>query len=418
MKKLQRSLLSGAAAAVLAITSLPLSVSSAGQETRLIALTFDDGPNTTTTNEVLDVLEAYGAVGSFFLIGDNINAESAASVRRAYEMGCEIDNHSRTHSYMSDMSGEELAAEVGYVDDQVYEITGEHTKFFRPPFIAVSQSMYDAIELPFICGFDTKDFMADVTAEQRAEAVISSAKDGLIVLMHDAAGNSQTVEALKMIIPALQEEGYEFVTLTELFERQGEAPKRNILYSEVAKYPCEEYVLYQDVPSDEIDRVGLDAAVLEQLGDSYAIEVNYQDNEHPPVVALQKWSDGEAIWHAVQPFYYNGDRAVFLASDLLAGLEEIGKTYTELDRICISPYGNTIILSDAKILVKQNETAEFLMGDADNNGTFGLSDVVMLQKWLLRAGTLTNWKAADLNKDNVIDVFDLALMKRALFGRS
>lgn len=418
MKKPKKSLLSGIAAIVLAFTSLPLTVSSAEPETKLIALTFDDGPNTTTTIEVLDVLEEYGAVGSFFLIGDNINAESAASVKRAYDMGCEIDNHSRTHSYMSDMSEEDLLAEVGYVDAYVYEITGEHTKFFRPPFIAVSQSMYDAIELPFICGFDTRDFMADVTAEQRAEAVISGAKDGLIVLMHDAAGNSQTVEALKMIIPTLQEEGYEFVTLTELFERQGETPKRNILYSEVAKYPCDDYVLYQDVPSDKTDRVELDAAVLEQLGDSYAIEVNYLDNEHPPVVALQKWSDGEALWHAVQPFYYNGDRAVFLASDLLSGLEEVGKTYTELDRICISPYGNTIILSDAKILVKPDGSTEFLMGDADNNGTFGVSDVIMLQKWLLRAGKLTNWKAADFNEDKVIDVFDLALMKRALFEKN
>lgn len=394
---MRKLFVSALAAAALALTSLPLSVSSAAPETKLIALTFDDGPNTTTTNEVLDVLEKYGAVGSFFLIGDNINAESSVSVKRAYEMGCEIDNHSKTHSYMSDMSPEELAAEVGYVDDHVYEITGEHTKFFRPPFIAVSQSMYDGIAQPFICGLDTKDFMADVTAEQRAEAVINGAKDGQIVLMHDAAGNSQTVEALKLLIPALQEEGYEFVTLTELFERQGETPKRNILYSEVAKYPCDDYVLYQAIPSEEVDRVELDAALLEELGDSYAIEVNYSGNEHPPVVALQKWSDGDAIWHAVQPFYYNGDRAVFLPSDLLAGLETVGKTYTELDRLCISPYGNTIVLSETKILVKPDAT-ELLMGDADNNGAFGVADVIMLQKWLLGAGKLISWKAADFNE--------------------
>lgn len=416
MKNLRKSLLSAIAAAALALTSLPLSASSAEPETRLIALTFDDGPNTTTTNEVLDVLEEYGALGSFFLIGDNINAESAASVKRAYDMGCEIDNHSKTHSYMSDMSPEELAEEVGYVNDYVYEITGEHTKFFRPPYIAVSQSMYDGIEQPFICGFDTRDFMADVTAEQRAEAVINGAKDGLIVLMHDAAGNSQTVEALKILIPALQAEGYEFVTLTELFERQGETPKRNILYSEVAKYPCDDYVLYQALPSDAVDRVELDAVLLEELGDSYAIEVNYSGNERPPVVALQKWSDGDSIWHAVQPFYYNGERAVFLPSDLLAGLEVVGKErFSDFDRLCISPYGDTIVLTDAKILVKP-DASELLMGDADDNGTFGLTDVVMLQKWLLGAGTLTNWRAADFNGDKIIDIIDLVLMKRALIG--
>ncbi|HAM69998.1 MAG TPA: hypothetical protein DCP68_10365, partial [Ruminococcus sp.] len=71
---------------------------------KLIALTFDDGPNTTTTNDVLDLLAEYDAKASFFLIGDNINSASAASVKRAYDMGMEIDNHSKTHSNMSKMT--------------------------------------------------------------------------------------------------------------------------------------------------------------------------------------------------------------------------------------------------------------------------------------------------------------------------
>ena len=413
MKTIQKSFLSALAEAVLILTSLPMTVSSAEPKTKLIARTFDDGPNTTTTNEVLDVLAEYGAVGSFFLIGDNINAESAESVKRAYAMGCEIDNHSKTHSYMSDMSAEELALEISYVDDYVYELTGEHTKFFRPPYIDVSQSMYDAIDLPFICGLGSGDSDQTTTAEQRTETVISSAKDGLIILMHDFPGNSKTVEALKFIIPALQREGYEFVTLSELFERQGETPKQNILYSEVTKYPCEEYTLYQNISSDRADRIVLDAAVLAQLGDSYAIEVNYSGNERPPVVALQKWTDSDTIWHAVQPVYYNGERACFLASDLLSGLTELDKSYADLDRICISPYGGEIILTDAKLLVK-SDTSELLMGDVNNNGTFELTDVIMLQKWLLGSGRLTNWKAGDFNDDKIINIFDLVLMKRKL----
>ena len=145
--------------AVLAVTTflacnMPICQVSAKEETKYIALTFDDGPNTTTTNEVLDLLEQYNAKASFFLIGDNINAESAKSVKRAYDMGMEINNHSKTHSNMSKMTAEELQAEISFVDDKVTEITGEPTKFFRPPFIDVSQSMYDAIDLPFICGID------------------------------------------------------------------------------------------------------------------------------------------------------------------------------------------------------------------------------------------------------------------------
>ena len=205
------------------------SAEAAEKETKLIALTFDDGPNTTTTNDVLDILEEYDAKASFFLIGDNINAESAVSVKRAFDMGMEIDNHSKTHSNMSKMSAEELNEEISYVDEKVKEITGEPTKFFRPPFIDVSQGMYDAIDLPFICGIDCQDYMANVTAQERADYILNGAKDGVIVLLHDAAGNQQTVDALKIVMPKLVEQGYEFVTLTELFERQGETP--NIIFS-------------------------------------------------------------------------------------------------------------------------------------------------------------------------------------------
>ena len=160
MKKFRKLLITVLLSAVTAVSSIPaMSVSGAEPETKLIALTFDDGPNTTTTNQVLDILEEYNAKASFFLIGTNINAESAVSVKRAYDMGMEIDNHSKTHSNMAAMSPEDIQAEIAYVDEKVIEITGEPTKFFRPPFIDTSQTMYDAIELPFICGIDCQDYM-------------------------------------------------------------------------------------------------------------------------------------------------------------------------------------------------------------------------------------------------------------------
>ena len=68
---------------------------------KVIALTFDDGPNTSTTTEILDVLEKHGAVASFFLVGKWIDQETAVVVKRAYEMGCEINNHSWDHEDMT-----------------------------------------------------------------------------------------------------------------------------------------------------------------------------------------------------------------------------------------------------------------------------------------------------------------------------
>lgn len=203
------------------------------EEVKYIALTFDDGPNSTTTNEVIDKLEKYGIVASFFLVGNNIDDESAKAVKRAYDLGCEIDNHSRTHSNMTELSAEEIKEEYDYTDGKVYEITGEHTKFFRPPYIAVHQIMFDNIDVPFIAGIGANDWEDRVTAEMRARMILKQAKDGDIILLHDAEGNSMTVEALDTIIPELQKQGYKFVTVTELFRAKGIEPDMEKVYTNV-----------------------------------------------------------------------------------------------------------------------------------------------------------------------------------------
>lgn len=203
------------------------------QDVKYIALTFDDGPNATTTNDVIDKLEKYDIVASFFLIGNNINDESAKAVKRAYDLGCEIDNHSRTHSNMTELSAEDIRAEFEYTDEKVYEITGEHTKFFRPPYISVHQIMFDNIDVPFIAGIGANDWEDRVTAEMRARMILKQAKDGDIILLHDAEGNSMTVEALDTIIPELQKQGYKFVTVTELFKAKGIEPDMEKVYTNV-----------------------------------------------------------------------------------------------------------------------------------------------------------------------------------------
>ena len=186
-----------------------------------IAITFDDGPNTTTTMEILDVLEKYQVRASFFLIGTNINDESAKSVKRAYDLGCDIENHSKTHSYMDKMTADEIKDEVAYVNDKVKEITGTTPRFFRPPYIAVNDTMYDNIDMTFISGNGCNDWEDRVTADYRAKYLEKKAADGVIFLLHDAEGNSKTVEALDKAIPILLEKGFQFATISELFELKG-----------------------------------------------------------------------------------------------------------------------------------------------------------------------------------------------------
>lgn len=187
----------------------------------MIALTFDDGPNLITTPQVLDLIEEYEITATFFLIGNNIDASSSKVVERAYNMGCEIANHSKSHSNMTTLTSEDIIGEIEYTSNKIEEITGEAPKFFRPPFISVNENMYDNIDLTFICGYGCNDWESSVTAQQRAEMVFEIADDGVIILMHDFQYNSQTVEALKTVIPTLLDEGYQFVTVSQLFEAKG-----------------------------------------------------------------------------------------------------------------------------------------------------------------------------------------------------
>ena len=198
-----------------------------------IALTFDDGPNTVITPQVLDILEENGAVGTFFLIAQNINPESAEMVRRAVAMGCDIENHSVTHSFMDEMSPEQIREEVKTCSEKISAITGRAPEFFRPPFIRVSQEMYDNIELTFICGAGCEDWVPEVSAQTRIERVLANAEDGQIVLLHDMEWNVNTVEALKTIVPELKKRGYRFVTCAQLFAEAGVTPVHGRLYSNV-----------------------------------------------------------------------------------------------------------------------------------------------------------------------------------------
>ena len=200
---------------------------------KAVALTFDDGPNTTTTAEVLDVLEKYGVTASFFLVGNKINEESAIVVKRAYDLGCEIHNHSKSHRFMNEMYAEDIRAEFEFTDRKVFEITGGHTRFFRPPYIAVGDAMWENISVPFIAGLGCNDWDDNVSVESRVSVITEGVSDGTIILMHDAEGNRKTVDAIDRIIPALKEQGYAFTTVSGLFEAKGVPPVTKMIYSNV-----------------------------------------------------------------------------------------------------------------------------------------------------------------------------------------
>jgi len=191
------------------------------KDKKLIALTFDDGPNESVMPMILDVLEQYDVPATFFLIGRLINETNAHVVKRAYDMGCEIANHSYSHEKMGEMSESEIQEQINKVQDAVVAITGEAPKCFRPPFLNTSEAMYNTISMPFISGFSFGDWKAEVTVQERIDGVLGAAKDGAVILLHCSSsdgGSMYNPIALKTIIPSLIEEGYGFVTVSQLFE--------------------------------------------------------------------------------------------------------------------------------------------------------------------------------------------------------
>lgn len=191
---------------------------------KYISLTFDDGPNLGddhTMNDMLDLLEKNDVVGSFFLIGNKINDENAKVIKRAFDMGCDIENHSWTHPGMPELTKEEMIEEYEKCDQAIIKITGKKPEFFRPPYIAVNDLMHQVIPTPFIQGHGCKDWEPDVSAEERIKMLEEGTKDGVLYLLHVMEGNINTLKALEYLIPKLKKEGYTFVTVPEMFRIKG-----------------------------------------------------------------------------------------------------------------------------------------------------------------------------------------------------
>lgn len=193
---------------------------------KYLCLSFDDGPSDDSTmNDMLDVLEKHNVKASFFIIGNKVNADNASVVKRAVSLGCDIQNHSWTHSFMSKMTRSQIIEEYEKTDLLLEELTGRRAEFFRPPYLDVSDDVYEAVKVPFIFGKgDCKDWEVSSTKDFRFEKLISAAEDGTIYLLHVSEGNKATVDAVNEAIPVLKNMGYEFVTVPEIFKLENVNP--------------------------------------------------------------------------------------------------------------------------------------------------------------------------------------------------
>jgi peptidoglycan/xylan/chitin deacetylase (PgdA/CDA1 family) len=201
---------------------------------KLCALTFDDGPDVLKTALVLDKLEKHGVVASFFVIGQKINDSTAPVMKRAVSMGCEIDNHSWGYNSLNFTAEDMVKQSIAKTTEAIRKYAGAEPAFFRPPNLAVSLKLYNAVDLPTVGGVVGNDWDQGTSAESRARTVLMGMRDGAIILLHDVQPDPHpTPEALDILIPELKAQGYEFVTLTELFKRKGADPKAKEMWTYV-----------------------------------------------------------------------------------------------------------------------------------------------------------------------------------------
>ena len=199
---------------------------------KYLCLSFDDGPNPDNDNtmeRMLDLLEKYKVPASFFLIGNKITENNKKVIKRAIELGCDIQNHSWTHPFMAEITLDQIKDEYKKCDDAIVELTGKKAEFFRPPFISVSEQMYEAIKVPFICGKSCNDWDPNYDADYRYNKMLEDAENGTIYLLHVTEGNVATYEAVERAVPVLKAQGYEFVNLPTIFEKTG--TKKDIYHS-------------------------------------------------------------------------------------------------------------------------------------------------------------------------------------------
>lgn len=199
------------------------------QNKKLIALSFDDGPNGKYTEAVLSILKANNAKATFFVCGDSTQAQPNL-VKKEYDAGNEIGNHTYSHANISKLSKSALTKELTKANDEIHKAINVYPVLFRPPYGASSDSANQTIsQLGFkkiTWNFMVNDFdIKKTNANKIASEVIAHAHPGAIIDMHDGGGNREkTVAALPVILAALKKQGYEFVTVSTIVKV---APYRN-----------------------------------------------------------------------------------------------------------------------------------------------------------------------------------------------
>ena len=188
-----------------------------------VVLTFDDGPDLDATPSVLDALDAAGARATFFVVGEQVEADSALA-REVAERGHDLQLHGYGHVAHELLSPEEAHDDLERGARALQDATGLQPRFYRPPYGRFSPGSYDAcralgLEAVYWSAWGTD--WETISPQRIADLVIPDLSPGAVVLLHDSRRYGHrpsarpTAEALPLIAARVEELGLPFLTLAE-----------------------------------------------------------------------------------------------------------------------------------------------------------------------------------------------------------
>lgn len=195
------------------------------EDEKVIALTFDDGPDNDFTPQILDILKKHNVKATFFVVGEKVGWHPEI-LKREYEEGHEIGNHTFTHINVSKRGYSDIDKEISDTQDVIKKIIGEEPKIFRPPYRAISKEMCSIVKnkdmnIILWSNLDPRDW-SNPGVYYIVNTITSKVENGNIILLHDynnlRNSKSQTIQALDVVIPKLKEMGYKFVTVSQLVQ--------------------------------------------------------------------------------------------------------------------------------------------------------------------------------------------------------
>ncbi len=292
---------------VMAFTVLPLGASAA-QGDKLIALTFDDGPHKSNTAALLDGLKERNVKVTLFTLGQNASYYPDV-LRRAYDEGHEIASHSWDHANLVKLDDSGV---VGQVDDSLAvlnKICGTDSDYlFRPPYGSTNEHVRSLIQYPLIFwSVDPEDWKYR-DADHVHSAIVENSYDGAIILVHDIHATS--IPGALAAVDDLMAQGYEFVTVSELFRRRGVALEPGKRYFDCPNNGTD----YGPIPKPEISYSAANGAMEITISADTDAPIYYTTDGSIPNEQSTRYEGPFSVTypcdiHAVAAYKLNGSRS-------------------------------------------------------------------------------------------------------------